>query len=144
MGTEVTLESARCTFLHTSTIIERSFVPNPLSSADKSLMWPLRTYRRGAERLSLHVREGNRGVTLVVSGDDDLRSYSFRDVRAMMKFEAEMEEFLLYAGWRPIKLTEEEPLPEETSQSEAASRSDAAASASKTPAQSGRSGEKIH
>ena len=65
----------------------------------------MRTFERGAERLTLHVRESGRGVTLVATGDGEPRSYSFRDAAAMMKFEAEMEEFLLYAGWALVRLS---------------------------------------
>jgi hypothetical protein len=62
-------------------------------------MW---IYRRGAEHLLLHCRETRRGVTLVVSGDGDLRSYSFHDYAALVKFESEMEEFLLETGWLTV------------------------------------------
>ena len=55
----------------------------------------------------LHCRETGRGVTLVVSGDDDLRSYSFHDFAALVKFESEMSEFLIGTGWAPARLTVE-------------------------------------
>ena len=55
----------------------------------------------------LHCRETARGVTLVVSGDDDLRSYSFHDFAALVKFESEMADFLIGAGWTPARLTVE-------------------------------------
>ena len=55
----------------------------------------------------LHCRETGRGVTLVVSGDDDLRSYSFHDFAALVKFESEMADFLIGAGWTPARLTVE-------------------------------------
>jgi hypothetical protein len=47
----------------------------------------------------LHYREHARGVTLIVSGDGDLRSYTFRDFTALMNFQHEMEEFLVETGW---------------------------------------------
>ena len=53
----------------------------------------------------LHYREYTRGVTLIVSGDGDLRSYSFRDFSSLMKFQSEMEEFLVKTGWSPSELT---------------------------------------
>jgi hypothetical protein len=43
-------------------------------------------------------------MTLVASGDGELRSYSFHDATALMKFEHEMEEFLVHAGWVPVRL----------------------------------------
>jgi hypothetical protein len=53
----------------------------------------------------LHCRETGRGVTLVVSGDDDLRSYTFHDFSALAKFESEMADFLIGTGWTPARLT---------------------------------------
>lgn len=53
----------------------------------------------------LHCRETGRGVTLVVSGDDDLRSYTFHDFAALAKFESEMADFLIGTGWTPARLT---------------------------------------
>ena len=50
-------------------------------------MLPTWIFKRGGEQLMLHCRETGRGVTLVVSGDDDLRSYSFHDFAALVKFE---------------------------------------------------------
>ena len=68
----------------------------------------------------LHCRENPRGVTLVVSGDGDLRSYSFHDFAALVKFETEMEEFLLETGWVQAHLTiEPGPTPERPTQPEA-------------------------
>ena len=58
----------------------------------------------------LHCRETGRGVTLVVSGDDDLRSYSFHDFAALVKFESEMADFLIGTGWAPARLTVESGL----------------------------------
>jgi hypothetical protein len=66
---------------------------------------PTRIYQRDGERLLFFCREGRRGVTLVVSGDGDLRSYSFHDYAALVKFEGEMEEFLLATGWTPAQLS---------------------------------------
>jgi hypothetical protein len=47
----------------------------------------------------LHYREHARGVTLIVSGDGDLRSYTFHDFTALLNFQHEMEEFLVETGW---------------------------------------------
>jgi hypothetical protein len=47
----------------------------------------------------LHYREHARGVTLIVSGDGDLRSYTFQDFSALTRFQHEMEEFLRETGW---------------------------------------------
>jgi hypothetical protein len=58
----------------------------------------------------LHCRENIRGVTLIVSGDGDLRSYCFHDFAALLKFETEMSEFLRQMGWSPVQLTVEPPL----------------------------------
>ena len=68
-------------------------------------MQPTWTFQRGGEHLTLHCRESGRGVTLVVGGDGDLRSYSFHDLAALVKFESEMAEFLLETGWSPARLT---------------------------------------
>lgn len=75
----------------------------------------------------LHCRESGRGVTLVVSGDGDLRSYSFHDFAALVKFESEMEEFLLQTGWSPSQLTIEPRLtPDHATQPEVGRRPGAA------------------
>jgi hypothetical protein len=74
-------------------------------------MAPAWIFRRGGEHLLLHYRESARGVTMVVSGDGDLRSYSFRDFAALEKFQGEMEEFLLETGWSPAHMTIELLLP---------------------------------
>jgi hypothetical protein len=83
-------------------------------------MLPVWIFQRGGERLMLHCRESARGVTLVVSGDGDLRSYSFHDFPALVKFESEMEEFLLETGWVRAQLTIEPRLtPEHQTEPEA-------------------------
>lgn len=69
-------------------------------------MAPMRIFQRDGQCLMLHCRENARGVSLIVSGDGDLRSYSFRDFAALTKFEAEMAEFLLQLGWSPAQKTE--------------------------------------
>jgi hypothetical protein len=56
---------------------------DPFRDADKTGMLPTWIFKRGGEQLMLHCRETGRGVTLVVSGDDDLRSYSFHDFAAL-------------------------------------------------------------
>jgi len=74
-------------------------------------MLPTWIFQRGGEQLMLHCRETGRGVTLVVSGDDDLRSYSFHDFAALVKFESEMADFLIGTGWAPARLTVEPSMP---------------------------------
>ena len=61
-------------------------------------MQPTR-YQRGGQCLMLHYREHARGLTLIVSGDGDLRSYTFHDLSALLKFQHEMEDFLVETGW---------------------------------------------
>ena len=68
-------------------------------------MLPTWVFQRGTEHLLLHCRETPRGASLVVSGDTELRSYSFRDFDALVKFEEEMEQSLLQAGWEPAEMT---------------------------------------
>jgi hypothetical protein len=73
-------------------------------------MLPVWTFQRGHEQLVLYSRESRRGVVLVVSGDGDPRSYTFHDFNALVKFEGEMEEFLIETGWSPARLTvQQEP-----------------------------------
>ena len=69
-------------------------------------MLPMWIFRRGGEYLTLHCRESARGITLIVSGDGDLRSYSFHDFAALLSFEAHMEEFLVENGWSPTQIPE--------------------------------------
>jgi hypothetical protein len=80
-------------------------------AADTTGVPPTWIFQRGEEQLLLRCRENARGVTLVVTGDGDLRSYSFRDFAALVKFEEEMAEFLLATGWSPAQLTIEPQLP---------------------------------
>jgi hypothetical protein len=90
-------------------------------------MLPMWIFQRGGEHVLLHCRENARGVTLVVSGDGDLRSYSFHDFAALEKFEGEMAEFLLAAGWSPAHLTiEPQPTPDHIMPPEAHRRPGAA------------------
>jgi hypothetical protein len=74
-------------------------------AADNRTMLPTWVFQKGCNQLMLHCRETPRGVTLVVSGDDDLRSYSFHDFAALAKFESEMADFLIGTGWTPARLT---------------------------------------
>jgi len=67
-------------------------------------MLPTWIFQRGGEHIILNCRENARGVTLIVSGDGDLRSYSFHDFAALVKFQGQMAEFLLPAGWSPAQL----------------------------------------
>jgi len=75
------------------------------NAADTKDMLPTWIFQRGGEHLILNCRENARGVTLIVSGDGDLRSYSFHDFAALVKFEGQMAEFLLQTGWAPAQLT---------------------------------------
>jgi hypothetical protein len=68
-------------------------------------MLPTWVFQRDGAQVMLHCRETGRGVTLVVSGDDDLRSYTFHDFAALAKFESEMADFLIATGWTPARLT---------------------------------------
>lgn len=68
-------------------------------------MLPTWIFQRAGEHLILNCREGVRGVTLIVSGDGDLRSYSFHDFAALVTFESQMAEFLLETGWSAAHLT---------------------------------------
>jgi hypothetical protein len=82
-------------------------------AADTKGMLPTWIFQRGGDHLLLHCRENARGVTLLVSGDGELRSYSFHDFAALEKFEGEMAEFLVEAGWSPAHLTIEPQQPQQ-------------------------------
>jgi len=57
------------------------------------------TFHRGDERLTLVRRETDEGLDLLVSGAFAPRSYHFREEAALVKFQGDMEEFLLKTGW---------------------------------------------
>src|SRR3954471_2509233 len=96
------LAARRCTIQDQK---QRTPLLAPPAGADRTGMLPTWVFQRGGEQVMLHCRETGRGVTLVVSGDDDLRSYTFHDFAALAKFETEMADFLIGTGWMPAQLT---------------------------------------
>ena len=60
---------------------------------------PAWTFQRGSERLELQRRETDRGIVLLIRGDGAPRSYTFRQISALMNFQNDMEQFLLRSGW---------------------------------------------
>ena len=102
---DTAIQFPHCPPLHDLDGIERGASSVSPYAADTTGVLPIWIFQRGIEHLLLHCRENARGVTMVVSGDGDLRSYSFRDFAALEKFEGEMEEFLLETGWCPAQIT---------------------------------------
>jgi hypothetical protein len=57
------------------------------------------TFTRGDQRLDVKRRETAGGMVLVVTEDTIPHSYFFPDVTALIRFQSDMEEFLLKTGW---------------------------------------------
>jgi hypothetical protein len=105
------IQFARCSSLHDPD----DAVHVHRDGTDTKDVHPTWIFQRGGEHLLLHYRETARGVTLLVSGDGELRSYTFHDFAALEKFESEMAEFLMQAGWTPAHLTIEPQQPQPAS-----------------------------
>lgn len=67
------------------------------------MLW---TFERDHQRICI----GRRTATcrlIVIRPDDDRREYRFRDVPALLAFQADMEAFLLKTGWALMKYSPE-------------------------------------
>lgn len=63
---------------------------------------PRWTFGRGADRLVLTREETAHGVNLIVGGEGVPRVYSFSDLAPLVRFQSDMESFLLRTGWQFI------------------------------------------
>jgi hypothetical protein len=82
----------------------RNDSPGP---ADTAVVQATATFGRAAERLDIRHRETSSGHALVVSGTDGTRSYLFHDEAALLKFESDMEQFLVRTGWSLIAFSQD-------------------------------------
>jgi hypothetical protein len=57
------------------------------------------TFSRGADRLTLQRQPTDAGYALSVASGGGLRSYSFAELAALVRFQCDMETFLLTTGW---------------------------------------------
>lgn len=65
------------------------------------------TFARGADRLEIRREEVANGVNLVVAGEGVPRTYTFPDVEKLVRFQSDMEAFLLRTGWHFTEFTPE-------------------------------------
>jgi hypothetical protein len=63
---------------------------------------PSWTFARGADRVVLRREDTPDGVNLRVEGEGVPRVYSFPDILKLVKFQSDMEAFLLRTGWQFI------------------------------------------
>jgi hypothetical protein len=81
----------------------------PIQMSVNEAMW---TFVRGeddSQRLTIRraFEEGDESASLTVTLDGSTRSYNFPDVSAAMRFQADMEAFLLKSGWSFIEFAPE-------------------------------------
>jgi hypothetical protein len=70
----------------------------------EQLCW---TFARGADRLVLRREETANGVNLTVAGEGVPRVYTFDDIARLVRFQSDMEAFLLRTGWHFVEFTPE-------------------------------------
>lgn len=68
---------------------------------------PSWTFARGADRVVLRRDETPDGVNLMVEGEGVPRVYPFADVVKLIKFQSDMEAFLLRTGWQFVAYSPE-------------------------------------
>ena len=56
-------------------------------------------FERTGQRIELHRQASNSGAFLIISGADAPRSYQFGDATVAVRFQSDMEAFLLKTGW---------------------------------------------
>ena len=66
---------------------------------------PRWTFARGADTLVLTREETAHGVNLIVAGEGVPRVYTFSDILPLVRFQSDMESFLLRTGWQFIEFT---------------------------------------
>jgi hypothetical protein len=66
---------------------------------------PRWTFSRGADHLVLTREETANGVNLVVASEGVPRVYSFSDLVPLVRFQSDMEAFLLRTGWQFVEFT---------------------------------------
>src|SRR5262245_66274227 len=57
------------------------------------------TFKRDGGSLSLERRVGDEEIVLAVRHQQDLREFRFPDLHALVRFQEDMETFLLRTGW---------------------------------------------
>jgi hypothetical protein len=68
---------------------------------------PSWTFARGDDRVVLRREETPDGVKLTVEGEGVPRAYSFPDILRLVKFQSDMEAFLLRTGWQFVAFSPE-------------------------------------
>ena len=66
---------------------------------------PCWTFARGGDKLVLTREETPHGVNLIVASEGVPRVYSFPDLVPLVRFQSDMESFLLRTGWQFIEFT---------------------------------------
>jgi hypothetical protein len=63
---------------------------------------PSWTFARGTDRVIIRREETPDGINLTVEGEGVPRTYAFPDMVKLIKFQSDMEAFLLRTGWQFI------------------------------------------
>ena len=62
-------------------------------------MDPAWTFHRNGQQLTMQRREVDQGYELELTGPGDPRAYRFDQMTALVKFQSDMEQFLIKTGW---------------------------------------------
>jgi len=79
-------------------------VPNAESAAESgnetaAAHDPTWTFARAADELTIVRQAASQGCALMVVLNDSPKTYTFRDERSMVRFQADMETLLTHTGW---------------------------------------------
>jgi hypothetical protein len=69
---------------------------NPETAAPHDPTW---TFARAEDELTIVRQAAPQGCALIVVLNDSPKTYSFRDERSMVRFQADMETLLTHTGW---------------------------------------------
>jgi hypothetical protein len=78
--------------------------PNAESAAESATATaaahdPMWTFARASDELTIVRLPASHGCALIVALNDSPKTYSFRDERSMVRFQADMETLLTHTGW---------------------------------------------
>jgi hypothetical protein len=74
----------------------------PITVSDMLAVW---RFQRGDESLELEQQETAEGAALRVTGAANVRSFDFDNLQALLKFQEDMQAFLVRTGWHLAEFT---------------------------------------
>ena len=63
------------------------------------------TFQRAQQRLEIRCCPSDEGVLLTIAGDGAPRSYFFQELSSLVRFQSDMEQFLLKTGWSFVEFS---------------------------------------